>query len=62
MHCVYGKQLQEEGKYEKALEVFERASDYRPEDKEILTRRCVAGLLGWFTLLASFPMQFSAAM
>ena len=53
MHCVYGKHLQEEGKYEKALETFESASEYRPEDKEIITRRCVVGEPGW---LALFPV------
>ena len=41
VHCVYGKHLQEEGKYEKALEMFERATEYRQEDKEIITKRYV---------------------
>ena len=38
-HSMYGKLLQEQGQYDKALEMFERASEYRPEDKENITRR-----------------------
>jgi len=40
-HSMYGKLLQEQGQYDKAHEMFEKASEYRPEDKENITRRWV---------------------
>lgn len=39
MHYLHGQALNEGREYERALEMFRKASEYRPEEKEYTMRR-----------------------
>ena len=41
MYCLYGQTLMAEGRYEEALETFQEAIGYQPEEKEYTMKRWV---------------------
>ena len=41
VHHEYGTWLYDSGKYSQALEMFEKTSEYQPDNKEPVMRRCV---------------------